>query len=578
MIGIMKLAQMRNSSFLLLFLMIIRGGNLYSQQTENVVIAVIDGARYTETFGDPTHQYIPRIWNDLRPQGTIFTSFYNDGITQTNSGHSTILTGTWQSILNDGGELPHKPTLFEYFRKEKNSPASENYVVLGKTKLDILAFSDHADYGASYGGIVDTTDFQYDDVYTLENVKDVITTFHPRLMITNLAATDRAGHDGPWSNYTEKLQRADSIVNELWNFIQADPTYSNKTTLIITNDHGRHTTDFRSHGDGCDGCRHISLLMLGPDTPIDKIEATRYTQVDIAPTIGRLLNFNTYYSTGNIITPALTLPSSETYSIQSGWNIISVPKLASSMLKTELFPSAISSAYSYNGSYLKQDTLENGVGYWIKFPSSQDFTITGLNIETDTIDVVEGWNLIGSLTIPIPITNIGSSSANMILSQFFRYSTNYIIADTLQPCRGYWVKSNQSGQLFLNPIATAHPVAIISENENPPPPPHQEGSSIIEKSYSLKQNYPNPFNPATNFQFTIANYQLTILKVYDVLGREVATLLNEVRQPGEYNVNWNASGFPSGFYYYRLQVYDSDESKTRRAATFDETKKLILMK
>lgn len=545
--------------------MIILGGNLYSQQTENVVIAVIDGPRYSETFGDPTHQYIQHIWNDLRPLGTIFTSFYNDGVTQTNSGHSTILTGTWQSILNDGGELPHKPTVFEYFRKEKSAPASQTFVVLGKTKLDILSASDHAEYGSSYGATIDTTAYQYNDVYTLENVKDVITNSHPHLIITNLAGTDRAAHDGPWSNYIEKLQRADSCVNELWSFIQSDPIYKDKTTLIITNDHGRHTTNFSSHGDGCEGCRHISLLMLGPDTPINKIDSVRHTQVDIAPTVGRLLNFNTYYSTGDIITSALTIPTSYTMSVKSGWNIISLPKLTTATLKSELFPTAISSAYAYTGGYLRSDTLENGVGYWIKFPSNQNFNLNGFDIITDTIDVVEGWNLIGSPTNPISVSDI-SASPGIFVSQFFGYNSSYFIADTLRPGLGYWVKSNQDGQLFFNSSGTATPVSIIAGNETPPPPPSEQ----IPTSFALDQNYPNPFNPSTNFGFRISDQGLVTLKIFDLLGREVATLVNEVKQAGSYTVNWDASSsgrFSSGFYYYRLQSGNSVE-----------TKKLILLK
>ncbi|MBA4311188.1 MAG: hypothetical protein C0417_01020 [Chlorobiaceae bacterium] len=83
----------------------------------------------------------------------------------------------------------------------------------------------------------------------------------------------------------------------------------------------------------------------------------------------------------------------------------------------------------------------------------------------------------------------------------------------------------------------------------------------------LYDNYPNPFNPVTNFQFTIGNFQLTILKVFDLLGREVATLVNEVKQPGFYKVYWNASQLPSGLYYYRLT-----------AGEYSLTKKLILLK
>ena len=85
--------------------------------------------------------------------------------------------------------------------------------------------------------------------------------------------------------------------------------------------------------------------------------------------------------------------------------------------------------------------------------------------------------------------------------------------------------------------------------------------------FALRQNYPNPFNPATSFQFSIAHCQLTILKVYDALGREVATLVNEVKQPGVYTVPWDAGGVAGGVYFYRLQ-----------AGSYVEVKRLVLLR
>jgi hypothetical protein len=85
--------------------------------------------------------------------------------------------------------------------------------------------------------------------------------------------------------------------------------------------------------------------------------------------------------------------------------------------------------------------------------------------------------------------------------------------------------------------------------------------------FRLEQNYPNPFNPSTHFAFRIAEFGLVSLKVYDLLGREVATLVNEVKQPGSYEVTWDASGFASGVYFYRLH-----------AGTFVQTKKLMLLR
>lgn len=89
----------------------------------------------------------------------------------------------------------------------------------------------------------------------------------------------------------------------------------------------------------------------------------------------------------------------------------------------------------------------------------------------------------------------------------------------------------------------------------------------VPGEFMLAQNYPNPFNPSTHFDFTIADFGLVTLTVHDMLGREVATLVNEEKQPGTYTVNWNAKGLASGMYLYNLQAGD-----------FVATKKLLLLR
>jgi hypothetical protein len=86
-------------------------------------------------------------------------------------------------------------------------------------------------------------------------------------------------------------------------------------------------------------------------------------------------------------------------------------------------------------------------------------------------------------------------------------------------------------------------------------------SSNIPEEFLLFQNYPNPFNPSTIIRFQIKDSRLVNLKVYDILGKEIETLVNEKLQPGTYEVTFNASHYPSGVYFYRLQVGDYNESK-----------------
>ncbi|MGQ9805769.1 MAG: T9SS type A sorting domain-containing protein [Chlorobiales bacterium] len=101
------------------------------------------------------------------------------------------------------------------------------------------------------------------------------------------------------------------------------------------------------------------------------------------------------------------------------------------------------------------------------------------------------------------------------------------------------------------------PTAVLSTRE----------PLVKAQEYRLAQNYPNPFNPTTNISYVLPKAENVSLKIYDVLGREVATLVNEVKAAGAYTVPFNASNLASGVYFYRLQ-----------AGSFVQTKKMMLVK
>lgn len=92
-------------------------------------------------------------------------------------------------------------------------------------------------------------------------------------------------------------------------------------------------------------------------------------------------------------------------------------------------------------------------------------------------------------------------------------------------------------------------------------------NKILPTSYSISQNYPNPFNPTTVIEYSLPEKNKVEIKLYDLLGREVRTLLNEERLPGKYNIKFNASGLASGVYFYRIT-----------AGRFIKTKKMILLR
>jgi hypothetical protein len=94
-----------------------------------------------------------------------------------------------------------------------------------------------------------------------------------------------------------------------------------------------------------------------------------------------------------------------------------------------------------------------------------------------------------------------------------------------------------------------------------------ESESGIVHSYQLMQNYPNPFNPETKISYSIPNPEFVTLKVYDMLGKEVQTLVNEFQSAKTYSVSFDASDLSSGVYLYKLQAGD-----------FFDSKKMILIK
>jgi hypothetical protein len=131
----------------------------------------------------------------------------------------------------------------------------------------------------------------------------------------------------------------------------------------------------------------------------------------------------------------------------------------------------------------------------------------------------------------------------------------------------------QAGKLILSKLSTLAEVRyrrtpISPTDEMPPLPPGGEVATLkLPEKYQLLQNYPNPFNPSTEIRFAIPEAGFVTLKVYDVLGREVAALMNEEKQPGEYSIRWDARDVPSGIYTCRIT-----------AREFSNIMKMILVK
>jgi hypothetical protein len=274
------------------------------------VIVIIDGARYSETFGDSSHTYIPVMWN-LAPQGSYLTQFYNDSITYTSRAIPALWCGSWTAVRDtfyNGSSTQYslKPSLFEYYRRQKSRPAEDCFYVL-KYISSLWLPSFHYNYGPpTWPGFHSQGSTDQQVAYQTEWVMN---TYHPKFLWVYLADVDGAGHSGNWSNYTQAIQTADNIVGTLWNKIQSDPFYQDSTYLFVTNDHGRHDDlhgGFSGHGCGCEGCRHIMFLALGPTIKTGFI-SHQYSRIpDLAVTACNVLILNPEYATGEVIDEIFT--------------------------------------------------------------------------------------------------------------------------------------------------------------------------------------------------------------------------------------------------------------------------------
>lgn len=143
----------------------------------------------------------------------------------------------------------------------------------------------------------------------------------------------------------------------------------------------------------------------------------------------------------------------------------------------------------------------------------------------------------------------------------FPYSTDFTvtIGTAAKSIYGDFVDGNRDsvgGDAYVLTFRTMQSPTGVAQNPNDVP-----------SKFGLEQNFPNPFNPSTEIRYQISELSNVTVKVYDVLGREVAMLVNERKSPGRYKVQFDASTLPSGVYFYRLE-----------AGSYVETKKLTVMK
>ena len=278
--------------------------------TENIIIIVMDGARYSETWGEPNKTYIPNIANTIVPRGVVNTNFYNNGSTYTLPGHLAICSGKYYNLNNSGLQLSPFPTFFQYYNT--TYPTNKSWIIASKDKIAALANTSDTVFNNLFmpntncgnNGLGLGSGYRSDDL-TLNASLSIFVNNHPNLTLINFREPDFTAHQNDSLGYLQQIHNLDSLINIIYTFVENDPIYKDKTTVFITNDHGRHLDSsggFSGHGDNCAGCRHIMFFAYGPDFKTNYINSTYREQIDIATTVAELLEFNLPNTSGQVMT------------------------------------------------------------------------------------------------------------------------------------------------------------------------------------------------------------------------------------------------------------------------------------
>ncbi|GEM_PF-1388042 len=345
------------------------------------------------------------------------------------------------------------------------------------------------------------------------------------------------------------------------------------------------------------GARGSIFKYAGNYSPTDSVENGNgyWVKYDSAATL---------YAIGSAL-DSITIP------LSGRWNMIGSLTHAIHTSSTVALPVSmtLSPYYGYTPGfgYEIADSLLPGKGYWVKASQGGTLLLNGSAVEAPQIGLKTPQALkndFGFITFEDAAGNRrtlwfcpkNSFTGNTMTFNLpprppsgvfdVRYASDQLLAlleegidhpivvsSAHYPLKVSWDGGATSAHAFLHidgkniplvsdgDIQIPHPISHIDLSDTP------LISSGLPKQFALDQNYPNPFNPASNFGFRISDFGFVSLKVFDALGREVATLVNEVKEPGEYTVTWNAEGVPSGVYFYRLT-----------AGSFSDVKSMILLK
>ena len=318
------------------------------QQTENLIIVTLDGMRWQEVFSgadkallsdkrftqdsaaafakywndDPTirrKKLFPFLWSTLANNGQLLGN-RNLGNKVNNAnpykfsypGYNEIFTGYPDTMVNSNNKILNKNiNVLEFIHQQ---PAYKNKVaafttwdvfpyIFNKWRSGIYVNADNDTLNSSVTNYQLLNDFQRlsprpigvrPDVITYLSAKEYLKTKKPRVLYIAFDETDDFAHGGQYNQYLLSASAQDQMIADLWNWVQSEPGYKGKTTLIVTCDHGRGDTikeNWRNHGENIPEAGEIWVAIMGPDTPTggERKDTIQIYQKQLAATFAKLL-------------------------------------------------------------------------------------------------------------------------------------------------------------------------------------------------------------------------------------------------------------------------------------------------
>jgi hypothetical protein len=321
-----------------------------------VVVTFGGGARDEETFAPEGQANIPCMLKELVPQSTFFTQVINRGILGHYVANASLATGAYERLNNFAQIPPAHPTVFEYFRKDRQRIPEDAWVVAPSNGFNRIGSSEAPGFGPAFGAQVllpkqllatalsgrsseqfehllrdnyespsslPIASLQGHDRARLESLlklsisefathaqslaspdelsvyitRQLMRQYAPSLLWITLHDIDIA-HSGAYSLYLDGIRRSDRLCAEIWHSIQGDPEYKDRTTLFILPDFGRDSdlspggNGFQHHRTGDAPSRCTWMMVLGPGVRQNVVVDRPVDSLDLVPTLGRILGFS----------------------------------------------------------------------------------------------------------------------------------------------------------------------------------------------------------------------------------------------------------------------------------------------